>query len=115
MKLRNIFKKFFKNLKKQNNFKHVLIIEKNSSITPKKNTIIIIKKNNIYSWAKFYCPCGCGKEIMLSLNSNIKPCWNIKLNKIKGDFKVTLSPSINLTSFPCKSHFFIRNNRVDWV
>jgi hypothetical protein len=27
---------------------------------------------------------------------------------------VTLSPSVHSTGFPCRSHYFIRNNRIDW-
>ena len=64
-----------------------------------------------FSWVKFYCHCRCGREVALSLNHNIRPYWNLI---IKRD-KVTLSPSVYLTGFPCKSHFFIRNNKIDWV
>lgn len=114
MKLLKSIKSLFKsikNLSKKRSFGKVQIIDNNSSIKPQKNTITVVRKNSNFSWVKFYCPCGCGREVTLSLNSNIQPYWNIR---IKND-KVTLSPSVYLTGFQCKSHFFIRNNKIDWV
>lgn len=113
MKIFNFLKNLFS--KKQNRkaqFKKTLVIENNSSIKPQKNTIIIVKKNNSYTWAKFICPCGCGREVALSLNSNIKPNWTLKIDSKN---KVTLSPSVYLTGFPCESHFFINNSTINWV
>jgi hypothetical protein len=105
-------KNFFKNIFRKNRYKRTLVIENNSSVAPINNTITVVRKNDTYSWAKFKCPCGCHKNITLSLTPNIKPNWDIKFNN---DNKVTLSPSINLTDFPCKSHFFIKNNKINWV
>lgn len=89
----------------------MVIVENDSSVKPKRNTITIVRKNSTYAWVKFYCPCGCGNEVTLSLNTNIRPYLYLKLNKNK----VTLSPFVYLTEFSCKSHFFIRENMVDWV
>lgn len=36
--------------------------------------------------------------------------WDYK----EQDGKVTLSPSVYSTGFPCRSHYFIRGNRVEW-
>ncbi|WP_010233421.1 DUF6527 family protein [Clostridium arbusti] len=105
--LKNIFSKKEKRILK---FKKV-IFENNFSVKPQKNAITIVKKNNSFKWVKFKCPCGCGKEVTLSLNPSIKPYWEITMKKNK----ITLSPSVYLTGFPCNSHFFIRNNKIDWV
>lgn len=117
MKILSFFKDLFNSIlgnkqHKKDQFKKVIIVENTSSVKPQKDTITIIKKNNSYTWVKFLCPCGCGKEVALSLNSNIQPNWSIKIDKKN---KVTLSPSVYLTGFPCRSHFFIRNNHIDWV
>ncbi len=55
------------------------------------------------------CPCGCGMEAVMP----IKPKsygWDYS----EKDGKVTLSPSVAIDC-PNKAHFFIRNNRIDWV
>ena len=55
------------------------------------------------------CPCGCGFEAVMP----IKPKqygWDY----IEKDGKVTLSPSV-ATDCPKKAHFFIRENKIQWV
>lgn len=54
------------------------------------------------------CCCGCGEEVVTPLNS---AQWQIT-NK---DGQVSLFPSIGNWSYTCKSHYFIRNNRVIWA
>jgi hypothetical protein len=54
------------------------------------------------------CACGCGTKVVTPL----KPTdW-----KLTFDGKtITLDPSIGNWSFPCRSHYWIRNNRVRWA
>lgn len=108
-------KKFWINLFKRKKYKNVLILEKNDFKPVKNDSIVLIKKNDKFEWAKFNCPCNCGKEIFVSLNPAIKPSWSIKLDKVDNKNLVTLSPSVHLTGFACKSHFFIRKNKIEWV
>ena len=63
---------------------------------------------------RFLCPCGCGKEIFLTTKEYSDTPgrnWTIKVE----DGKVTLHPSINAWRLPCKSHYWIRENRIIWV
>lgn len=53
------------------------------------------------------CACGCGEKVVLPL---AKEHWQLHYD---GD--VTLSPSIGNYQYVCKSHYFIRNNKVLWV
>lgn len=53
------------------------------------------------------CACGCGEKVVLPL---AKEHWQLFFD---GD--VTLSPSIGNYQYKCKSHYFIRNNKVIWV
>lgn len=55
------------------------------------------------------CPCGCKSEISTPLNP--KTGWTMKYD---GEC-VSLSPSVGNYSYPCKSHYFIRDNKVIWV
>lgn len=59
-------------------------------------------------WLMFLCPCGCGEMIMLNTNKKYAPpCWT--LTRETG----SIHPSVNQTT-DCKSHFWIRNNKVEW-
>lgn len=55
------------------------------------------------------CPCGCGSEVSTPLDAEAG--WVLTCD---GD-GVTLNPSIGNYSYECRSHYFIRNNRVVWV
>lgn len=53
------------------------------------------------------CPCGCGEEAYIPIN----PPHGWMMTR-EGD-TVTLSPSLKHT-FKCKSHYFIRENKIVW-
>ena len=60
-----------------------------------------------YTTASHKCACGCGQRVV----TPIKPTdWTLSWN---GE-EVSLNPSIGNWSFPCRSHYWIRNNRVIW-
>jgi hypothetical protein len=54
------------------------------------------------------CCCGCGKEVVTPLSPTD---WKF----IFDGKTVSLDPSIGNWSFPCKSHYWIRNNRIKWA
>ena len=54
------------------------------------------------------CCCGCGKEVVTPLSPTD---WRL----IFDGESVSLHPSIGTWSYACKSHYFIRNNRVVWA
>lgn len=54
------------------------------------------------------CACGCKMEVVTPIE---KKQWQMCYN---GE-EITLTPSIGNFSFPCKSHYFIRNNKVEWA
>lgn len=54
------------------------------------------------------CACGCGREVVSPLSPTD---WSLMYDGVA----VTLDPSIGNWSFPCRSHYFIRKNRVLWV
>jgi hypothetical protein len=54
------------------------------------------------------CCCGCGNEVVTPLSPTD---W-----KLTHDGEtITLHPSIGNWSFGCRSHYWIRNNRVTWA
>lgn len=54
------------------------------------------------------CPCGCGQEVVTPLSP---AQWQLIYN---GE-SVSLKPSIGNWSFDCKSHYWIRNNQIEWA
>jgi len=61
-----------------------------------------------YSTAVHKCCCGCGQKVVTPL----KPTeWSLSV----AAGGVSLRPSIGNWSFPCRSHYWIRNNQVVWA
>ena len=58
-----------------------------------------------YSTAVHLCCCGCGLRVITPLTSKD---WNVSF---EGEL-VSLFPSVGNWSFPCKSHYWIRNGKV---
>lgn len=68
--------------------------------------IIYVSKK--YETASHLCCCGCGNKVVTPL----KPGgWRLSTH---GD-TVTLYPSIGSWSLPCKSHYWIRGNKIIWA
>lgn len=53
------------------------------------------------------CCCGCGNEVVTPLSPTD---WELTFD----DESISLYPSIGNWSFKCKSHYWIRNNKVKW-
>jgi hypothetical protein len=61
-----------------------------------------------YSTAAHNCYCGCGVKIV----TPIKPGrWQLVLD---GD-RASLYPSVGNWSSACQSHYWIRNNQIEWA
>lgn len=57
--------------------------------------------------ASHLCACGCGSKVVTPL----KPAkWHLTVE----DGLVSLSPSIGSWQLPCKSHYWISENKVVW-
>jgi hypothetical protein len=74
-------------------------------------TIYLIGQPNAPWLITFKCPCGCNKIIHLNLLKEADPCWSYRITSKK---KIHISPSVWRTN-GCKSHFFIRGSKIDWV
>src|SRR6478735_973968 len=58
-----------------------------------------------YCTAIHKCVCGCGNEVITPLSPTDWSLWFDGKN-------VSLSPSIGNWSFECKSHYFIKKNKI---
>jgi hypothetical protein len=77
---------------------------------PRRNLVLASKDGE--QWCVgMTCPCGCKQRIELPLLREVKPRWELRLDK-RG--KPTLTPSVWIRE-GCCSHFYVRNGRVIWV
>jgi hypothetical protein len=61
-----------------------------------------------YRTAVHRCACGCGTKVV----TPIRPAsWKLIFD---GD-SVSLYPSIGNWQFPCRSHYYVRRNRIRWA
>jgi hypothetical protein len=61
-----------------------------------------------YATVSHKCPCGCGNEVVTPLGPTD---WSLIFN---GE-SISLDPSVGNWSFDCKSHYWIRKNRIVWA
>lgn len=54
------------------------------------------------------CPCGCGNIVVLPHDKN---GWKLA----DKDGKVTIRPSVGSFNLPCKSHYYITDNKIEWL
>lgn len=61
-----------------------------------------------YATALHLCPCGCGNEIVTPIS---RKGWSVIFDGVS----VTLHPSVGNWSYPCRSHYWIRRDRIEWA
>jgi len=61
-----------------------------------------------YAIVAHKCCCGCGNEVITPLSPTD---WRLLFN---GE-SISLDPSIGNWSFPCKSHYWITENKARWA
>lgn len=61
-----------------------------------------------YATAVHRCCCGCGREVVTPLSPTD---WRLVFDGVS----VSLEPSIGNWAFPCRSHYWVRRNRVVWA
>ena len=61
-----------------------------------------------YCTAIHKCCCGCGKEVVTPISPT---GWKITFD---GE-SISLYPSIGNWSFPCQSHYWIKNDKIVWA
>jgi hypothetical protein len=62
-----------------------------------------------YRTASHLCCCGCSREVVTPINP---AKWNLLEHP---DGSVTLSSSVGNWGFPCKSHYWVIRNKIQWA
>jgi hypothetical protein len=61
-----------------------------------------------HSLAMHLCCCGCREEVVTPLSPAE---WSLTVK----NGKASLSPSVGNWGLPCRSHYWVRSNRIDWA
>ncbi len=61
-----------------------------------------------HALAMHLCCCGCRGEVVTPLSPAE---WRLTVQ----DGRATLYPSIGNWGFPCRSHYWVRSNRIEWA
>lgn len=81
---------------------------KNVEFVPEQLENGVLYVSNEYNIAIHLCACGCGCQTVTPLTAD---GWV----KSGTDETVTLRPSIGNYKFECKSHYYITDNKIQWL
>jgi len=85
----------------------VILTHKFVEFIPRELETDTIYVSITYATAIHNCCCGCKNRVVTPLSPTD---WKV----IFDGRSISLEPSIGNWSFPCRSHYWIRNNRVIW-
>jgi hypothetical protein len=68
----------------------------------------VLVERGVPRWLVMQCPCGCGAEIPINLDSRAGPAWRLYNHPKRG---ITLFPSV-WRDTDCESHFIIRRDHI---
>lgn len=74
-----------------------------------KEGVLYISK--VFKTTAHLCACGCGNEVVLPYGRRDGMFWTLT-ERLSG---VTLRPSVGSFNLPCKSHYYITDNKVEWL
>jgi hypothetical protein len=80
---------------------------------PKKLPLwnLVVAREDDEDWSVgLRCPCGCGQRLEMLLLKDVKPRWDISVDRAG---YVSLQPSVWVRE-GCKSHFWVRAGKVVW-
>ena len=63
-----------------------------------------------YGVAIHLCACGCGEQTVTPIGQIGTHNWTLTDN----DGVVSLSPSVYNSQLPCKAHYFVKENKIQW-
>ncbi len=75
------------------------------------HTVYVLGNTKNQYLATILCPCGCKESLNMNLTPTAKPRWKLKFSN---DKTVSFHPSLWKKS-GCKSHFFLRDGKINWV
>ena len=81
---------------------------------PKKlrdDVLYVVEEDGFQEQAAMICPCGCGQVLHMNLLDDERPCWKVTVD---ANHVPSLHPSV-WRQVGCKSHFWFKNGKVQFV
>lgn len=75
----------------------------------KSGRVYLVGNQGYYWQVVMICPCGCAQLLYMNLMEDYNPYWKYKIH----GKTISLSPSVNRI-VGCKSHFFLKNGKIEW-
>lgn len=72
---------------------------------------ILVGASSRWKWLVFDCPCRTGHRIMLNLDPDRRPYWNLRVSPTR---RITVSPSIDYRGRDRSCHYLITAGKVVW-
>lgn len=112
MNLLQSVKSIYKRFRRRRNLEGATVVEYVNDIPERLgNRLYVVRRAGVPRRAVFECPCRCGHRVDLNLSEDRSPAWQAKVV----NEKATITPSVWVPEEQCGSHFFVRDNRIDWV
>lgn len=111
MKLFENIRVLWRNLRRRKRVDRIVHVESMSEVPKRLKGDLYIVGSSKPKWAILACPCRCGDRIDVNLMESRQPSWRLST----GGNQVTLHPSLWMPKEKCGSHFWIRQNRIDWM
>lgn len=106
MKLKNIFKKWFRKSGKPN-YDSIQYVESLADVPKNTGTVIfIVTDGSKNKWIVFQCPNKCGRRVEVNLMRSKFPYWTLEIRKKK----ISLHPSVVVQG--CGAHFWLTDSKV---
>jgi len=74
-----------------------------------KEGVLYISK--VFKTTSHLCACGCGNVVVLPFGRRAGMFWTLT-ERLSG---ITMRPSVGSFNLPCKSHYYITDNEVEWL
>lgn len=71
----------------------------------------VLYVSRVYLTTAHLCACGCGNVVVLPYGRRDGMFWTLT-ERLSG---VTMRPSVGSFNLPCKSHYYITDNKVEWL
>ena len=75
-----------------------------------KNGIVLVGTLETPKWLAFDCPCQKRHRILLNLDKNRKPAWQVSRTS-----PFSLKPSVDYKDGRQRCHYVLRNGKTEWA
>lgn len=104
---RKLYKWFIKRFEREKLYEYRFVDDVPDHI--RSGTVYLVGNEGYYWQMVMVCPCGCRQILYMNLMDDYHPYWKYTIH----GKTISLSPSIDRL-VGCKSHFFLRNGKIDW-